>query len=193
MGLDISYTDKLIRVPKEDIPEGAHGYNEVYDDWQEASPHSLIWIPTPQKWWPNHTVGLEDNTWYYNTGENKGSFRAGSYGGYNEWRDDLAQAIGWLSGARGAWESGEEYGPPFMELINFSDSQGYIGPEISEKLYQDFVNYEDQIMDKVDQWFLKMELGKEYNTSDMKWFEQKYNDWKEAFNQARNGGMVMFH
>ncbi len=192
MGLDISYTDKLEKVPEEDVPSGVRGYTDDYYKWEEKSPYSLRWI-YDQQWWPHHSDGLEEDSWYYDKGENQGSFRAGSYGGYNEWRNDLAMAIGWLSGAAGAWEEGERYGPPFMELINFPDNEGYIGPVVSEKLYQDFVQYEDQVMDKIDQWFLKMDPDKEYGIEDLKWFQSKYNEWKEAFNQARQGGVVSFH
>ena len=192
MGLDISYTDKLEKVPEEDVPSGVRGYTDDYYQWEETSPHSLRWV-YDQQWWPHHSDGLEEESWYYDKGENKGGFRAGSFSGYNTWRNDLAMAIGWLSGAEGAWEEGEQYGPPFMELINFPDNEGYIGPLVSEKLYQDFIKYEDQVMDKVDQWFLKMDPDKEYDVEDLKWFESKYEEWKEAFNQARKGGMVSFH
>ena len=72
-------------------------------------------------------------------------------------------------------------------------NEGYIGPVVSEKLYQDFIKYEDQVMDKVDQWFLKMDPDKEYDVEDLKWFESKYEEWKEAFNQARKGGLVSLH
>lgn len=192
MGLDISYTDKLEKVPEEDVPSGVRGYTDDYYNWEEKSPHPLRWIYN-QQWWPHHSDGLEEDSWYYDKGENQGSFRAGSYGGYNEWRNDLAMAIGWLSGAQGAWEEGLQYGPPFMELINFSDAEGYIGPTISEKLYQDFVKYEDRVMDTVDKWFLKIDPDKEYGVEDLKWFQGKYEEWKEAFNQARKGGAVSFH
>ena len=192
MGLDISYTDKLEKVPDEDVPSGVRGYTDDYYVWEEESPHSLQWVYN-QNWFPNHGDGLEENTWYYDIGENTGGFRAGSYSGYNSWRNDLALAIGWVSGAEGAWEEGEPYGPPFMELINFSDAEGYIGPVVSEKLYQDFIKYEDQVMDTIDKWFLKIDPDKEYGVEDIKWFQAKYAEWKEAFNQARKGGLVSFH
>jgi len=191
MGLDIFYTDKLEKVPEEDVPSGVRGYTDDYYKWEEKSPHSLWWTYN-QQWWPHHSDGLEEESWYYDKGENKDGFRAGSYSGYNTWRNDLAMTMGWLSGVEGAWEEGEQYGPPFMELINFPDNEGYIGPVVSEKLYQDFVKYEDQVMDKIDQWFLKMDPDKEYDVEDLKWFESKYQKWKEAFNQARKGGLVSF-
>ena len=81
----------------------------------------------------------------------------------------------------------------FQELINFPDNEGLIGPIASERLYQDFVNYESKIDKAVDWWYLKMSETKEYNSEDVKWFKSKYNDWKHAFDIARNNGMVIFH
>ena len=48
-------------------------------------------------------------------------------------------------------------------------------------------------MDTIDKWFLKIDPDKEYGVEDLKWFQQKYEEWKEAFNQARKGGVVSFH
>ena len=41
MGLDISYTDKLEKVPEDDVPSGVRGYTDDYYKWEEKSPHSL--------------------------------------------------------------------------------------------------------------------------------------------------------
>jgi hypothetical protein len=71
-------------------------------------------------------------------------FRAGSYSGYNTWRRALCQAIHGVSDTQ-FWKKAENFiGQPFYELINFSDCEGQIGPKISEKLYQDFTNPENE-------------------------------------------------
>ena len=44
-----------------------------------------------------------------------------------------------------------------VELINFSDADGVIGPIASQKLYNDFVKYEEPIMKKLDRFYLKFE------------------------------------
>lgn len=41
---------------------------------------------------------------------------------------------------------------PFVELIYFSDCEGYIGPEVCKKLYQDFKKYDEQAK-KLDFYF----------------------------------------
>lgn len=76
--------------------------------------------------------------WYTRTeGTATHAFRAGSYGGYNHWREQLCQA---MLGARPAliWEAPDLWeGGPFVELINFSDCEGALGPVTSAKLLQD--------------------------------------------------------
>ena len=56
-------------------------------------------------------------------------------------------------GAQSMWDSadGGDYGLPFMELINFSDAEGIIGPVASKKLYYDFRKYENDVMDWMDE------------------------------------------
>ena len=80
-----------------------------------------------------------------------------------------------------------------MELINFSDAEGLIGPTISQKLYSDFVDYEDKVMNTVDQWYLKMVPGQEWDLQEVRWFKRLYEDWKEAFRIASDNGIVSFH
>lgn len=119
-------------------------------------------------------------------GERVFGFRAGSYGGYNEWRDWLAQLAGYpavehdpgykpkeMSHAAGAWtvESG-----PFWELINFTDCDGTIGPRVAFKLAQDFAEFQ-----------VKADAEPEA------WFRQKYGEWRKAFETASDFGAVDFH
>lgn len=107
----------------------------------------------------------------YNQGEERMSFRAGGYSGYNQWRNQLAE-VGGFSDAEDAWNHTEG---PFWELINFSDCEGVIGPKASEKLYQDFVNFQDK--------------AKAYSDP---WFYSNYENFMAAFDLARNNGAVLF-
>ncbi len=112
------------------------------------------------------------------------SFRAGSYGGYNMWRDRLAKLAGYPEGTY------EQYGKdypsycvacwngaqgPFAELIHFSDCEGVIGAAISRKLAADFDAFEEAAKAQDDQFF------------------QLYQAWQKAFTMAANGGAVSFH
>lgn len=69
---------------------------------------------------------------------------------------------------------------PFIELISFSDCEGYIGPIVSSKLYQDFESNRDKAV----------EFGKSKKSS---WFIQLYDDFMEGFRIASNDGAVCFH
>jgi hypothetical protein len=115
-------------------------------------------------------------------------FRAGSYSGYNEWREALAKMAGYPAVAdatepvptskhghthsAGAW--GMTQGP-FWELINFSDCNGTIGPRVAAKLLRDFIEYQSVA-----------DLHPE------SWFQSLYFEWRHAFEMAADGGAVVF-
>jgi hypothetical protein len=70
-------------------------------------------------------------------------FRAGSYGGYNQWRDELAKLAGYPPHPREKHSlhqssACEVQSGPFWELLTFSDCEGTIGPKIATKLAKDF-------------------------------------------------------
>lgn len=108
----------------------------------------------------------------YYLGDRTFGFRAGSYSGYNHWRNQLAEVAGYGSD-EGCWESKSG---PFWELINFSDCQGVIGPITSAKLAADFANYQAKAEAYGDEYFLHC-----------------YNNWRKAFEIAAGHGAVIFH
>jgi hypothetical protein len=128
---------------------------------------------------------------YDTTAESEiGHFRAGSYSGYNQWRNELSIIAGYDSVDQ-VWKDfdsnirlvklkrieGENAKlKPFYELINFSDAEGLIGPEICKKLYQDFMDFDDKAKEVEDSWIY-----------------EKYLEWKEAFKVASDDGLVAFH
>lgn len=134
---------------------------------------------------PNHANGVEDKGVYHY--EASGEFRAGSYGGYNQWRECLAKLAGYPIAEReshgviqkrhdaGAWAA---KAGPFWELINFSDCEGVIGPAISHKLAKDFAEFATN--------------PARYAQSAYK-FSELYDDWQEAFQTAAQNGAVRFH
>jgi hypothetical protein len=198
MGLDISYHSGVEKVPDSEVPENVKPYNDAYEKWERETEDSTLYHISEDTHFYNHLHPLETG-WYkvYDVRDEDGyrgrTFRGGSYTGYNQWRNDLAESIGWLTGTQGAWESGEDYGPPFMELLNFSDSNGVIGSTVSKKLYNDFVDNEENVKKEVDSWYLKLHPTKEYDTSDMKWFNEKYDNFKEAFRVASNSKFGFVH
>lgn len=198
MGLDISYYGNVKRIPDEEVPEGVEAFNPAYDDWESSRDNNtyLYYLDPDRSYFGGHMKGLEPG-WYEVPREGGGYLRAGSYSGYNSWRNDLALAAGYEGGAEEVWGMGDQLyqpdSPPFLELINFSDAEGVIGPDISKKLYNDFVDNEKKVKDEVDKWFLKIHPTKSYDVEDTKWFNQKYDEWKEAFRTASQNGFVSFH
>jgi len=117
-----------------------------------------------------------EKTKFYETIYKRYSFGAGSYGGYNDWRKILCNLILKCNPSE-VWNNPIEYeGKPFVELINFSDCEGTIGTEISEKLYKDFETFQSEI-DKLED----------------EYFKERYIKWKNAFDVARDCGLVKFH
>lgn len=95
------------------------------------------------------------------------SFRAGSYGGYGAWREDL----------RTQFNPDHDPLGPFYELTYFADNEGTIGPEAAADLFEDFVTY----------WPLYRPPGPDYLQ------DTRYTDWMRAFELGREGGLVALH
>ncbi len=205
MGLDISAVSKLEPI---EVPEDIETWSDEWYDWEMDQGGDVynVWS-SPN--FPEQAEGIEDGTYISRDGQYT-SFRAGSYSGYGTWRDWLAQAtmggiLGKTGGATTMWASadGGDYGLPFMELINFSDAEGLIGPVASKKLYGDFRRYERDIMDWMDEKYLSRtpishsswrdEEDTPLDKGDFEWFQRQYQEWKNAFRIASDNGIVMFH
>ena len=191
MGLDITAISEIEPI---EIPEDIELWSNEYYDWEadQALPGG-VWNLYQSNNFPEQGEGLPNGT-VVAMGEEFGH-RAGSYSGYNEWRRLLARTALGMSDEE-VWnkvDSGVGYNEiPFGELINFSDADGVIGPIASQKLYNDFVKYEEPIMKKLDRFYLKFE-DYEIDGETYDWFKHKYKDWKEAFRVASNNGAVIFH
>lgn len=106
-------------------------------------------------------------------------FRAGSYGGYNQWRADLQEWFNPLRVTDG----------PFYELIWFADNEGCIGPEAAADLLSDFREHADAYAAA----HVEDPATGRYSTPEGDWFRGKYQDWTRAFELAANSGLVRFH
>ena len=78
-------------------------------------------------------------------------------------------------------EEDYEPGSPFEEFINFSDCEGTIDWETSAKLYQDFVDWRDRAREEYS--------SKDYNNET---FLYRYDAWMEAFELAKENGVVSY-
>ncbi len=139
---------------------------------------------------PGRADGIEDQAVYI-AGDSMG-FRAASYGGYNAWREELAKLAGYPAVAVDRYNTGNvqmrhDYGAfqategPFWEAINFSDCEGTIGSTVSAKLAKDFAEWDDR--------------AKQHGESieQPNFFYSKYQEFREAFEMAADGGAVHFH
>ncbi len=111
-------------------------------------------------------------------------FCAGSYSGYNSFRRMLSEAIVGVS-PQTIWQDPDKFdGSPLVELINFSDCEGFFGPSLSEKLAKDFKDnrskFEKFVKDSVDSF-------------DVDYYVRKYDDWTKGFEVAAKGGVLIFH
>jgi hypothetical protein len=100
-------------------------------------------------------------------------FRAGSYSGYNRFREELAGLVGYVPQA--AWSGQVSEESPFYPMVNFSDCEGTLGPQTCARLAKDFADHQD----KAD------EIGG--------YFAEAYSQWRRAFEEVAGNGFVSFH
>jgi len=129
----------------------------------------------------DRTDGLAEGV--YAVSDEAHGFRAGSYSGYNEWREWLSVAmVGVLP--RTIWEDRGRYaGRPFVELIDFADNEGFIGPNTSEKLARDFAEHHEQAKARALQAFGPVVAPH---------YVRLYEDFMKAFKLAAGTGAVKF-
>jgi hypothetical protein len=173
MGLDISAYSNLVKT-------------EEYRDNSDVFLYKNDFVFEQSK-------GIEPG--YYKVEGKCHSFKAGSYFGYNQWRKLLSEMIGY--NVKEIWdmsyalvrdekishvlnETPEILKIPFIQLINFSDCEGYIGPVVSNKLYQDFKSNRVKAVN-----FSKFKKSSR--------FIELYDDFMEGFRIASDGGAVCFH
>ncbi len=166
MGLDITAYERVLRiggVPEDDVGDGAWGRGNIVLYVNRDFPEQADQITHGE---------------YRPEGE-RFAFRAGSYGGYNSWRNLLCRMANGMS-ADEFWDT-PVGNRPFEPLINFSDCEGVIGPDTSALLAQTFAQYQHA----AEAFAAK--------TADGEYWLQKYNQWRKAFEIASHGGCVDFH
>lgn len=169
MGLDITAYSKI-----KIVPDGFKDGDVI--DWYN---HFSIYI-NPH--FQTHSQGLQEGVAY--SYDKSHGFRAGSYSGYNGWREQLAKMAGYPAIERPRFDQKETRhdagafaatSGPFWELINFSDCEGAFGETVCKKLLADF-----------DQFASEAEKDDSY-------FKERYRDWHKAIRLGADGGCVCFH
>lgn len=162
MGLDITVYKQLSRVENPKLDE--YGDPEKWNtEWKPGA--SMEWS---EKHFPGRGEGIDPQKVY--KWKEKFGFRAGSYSGYNWWRDKLNQ-----------FANKDNPSNDFIELINFADNEGVIGFVVSRKLAKDFEQNEVKAKDFAE------------TLDDGEWWLEQYQNWKKAFETASDYGAVEFH
>ena len=167
MGLDITVLvdPKLVTAGAPDPNSNYRGY------WVYKHPS-----------FPKQFEGFEEGVY---EGETWG-FRAGSYSGYNEFRQYLS-LVGMNAAPETVWGDTKKYlKKPFFEQVNFSDCEGSIGPVVARKLAKDYADNRESFVK-----FIEMKFK---DTTDREYFINKYDEWSMAFSEAgATNGAVLFH
>lgn len=178
MGLDITAYSHLQYVGFcPDANEDDHEYEpesfnrrHVMAYAYEAFPHALAGIPdvrtdhfrSGEQFLSAGCFALTDKTETH-------AFRAGSYSGYNQWRDHLRQQFNPDTDPAG----------PFYELIWFADNEGTIGAAASALLLADFRDHASTYTPPA--------------SPSPEWWIETYTNWTRAFELAAADGLVDFH
>lgn len=158
MGLDITAYRNLREVEKPVLDEDGYPEDWMYQ-WKPGA--SMEWSESV---WPGKGFPIKPRTVYEY--DESYSFRAGSYSGYNWWRDRLNEFKGEFA---------------FQELIDFADNEGVIGSKLSVKLRNDFNKYYEEA------------IVFSNTIKEGEFFIDKYIKWQKAFQIAAENGAVDFH
>jgi hypothetical protein len=135
-------------------------------------------VNSPNNWMRDMKPGK-----YYETPDTETlDFRAGSYSGYNAYRKMISECFLGVTQDE-VWNNEKQYeGKPFYEQVNFSDCEGFIGPEVSAKLAKDYKEGRTQ-------WY---EYLRESGENRIEYYMSRYDLWTEAFELASDDGFVWF-
>ncbi len=112
-------------------------------------------------------------------------FTIGRYSYYDAWRALLCRVILGIDPAVLWADPAAFVGQPFVELVNFSDQEGAIGPRTSQKLAQDFANYVDRLPDLLSN-------GWEESIVTRAAFLELFQQFQYAFELASHNGFLIF-
>jgi hypothetical protein len=160
MGLDVSSYSKL---------ELVHTGGMTDEDEEEER----VWLCIT---YPERADELVEGV--YEVLGDRFSFRAGSYSAYNWWRTHLAALVG--TTPRQVWDLKHEP-PAFLEIIDFTDCDGVIGPKTAGKLAKDFEAWRSRAVS----------FGKTIEDNG-EYFIEVYDEFAKAFKLASDGGAVEF-
>lgn len=176
MGLDITAYSKIKFI---EVLPSAEAWEDKY--YMQDNDTNTFWI------WPGHVENpdfpqqiegadlVPGGVYSY---EDSYSFRAGSYSGYNQWREWLCASFTYAI-PQNVWKSPVRFqNRHFFLLVNFSDCEGLIAGPSAARLLEEFEAHKDEALKR---------------PVDDTWMLERYNDWLKAFRLAADGGLVHFH
>lgn len=192
MGLDITSYSNLSYVGHcPDAEEDEHGYDTTTYEVRHvrayaytAFPHALAGVPNVEpmrdSWGKDSFI---DGGCFAVTGKTEThGFRAGSYGGYSQWRGELAALFNPYPPTADRYEIGQPNPEgPFYQLLWFADNEGTLSELCAVQLLADFRRHEVEYAAHQ----AEDPMG-EYNV-------QRYRDWTRACELAADGGLIDFH
>lgn len=170
MGLDITFYERMTKVSVELDADGEP--KEASGNWAWYDEHTDVYI-NPD--FPTRADGMQGG-WHKSEGGSE--HLCIGYGSYSQWHDDLAMAALGVPAMK-VWEGAVTEGP-FVELINFSDCEGTLGPRTCAKLAKDFDDWETKIKGMIDE-----------GTRD--YFMKKYREFQVGLTLAADSGAACFH
>jgi hypothetical protein len=143
MGLDVSAYSNVRLIKQYDSRE------QFYED--RTIPSDVVFVSSTYVDNPSFPDQLGDSNlvscglYVYN---NAYGFRAGSYSGYNNWRDRLSRTVMGVP-AEEVWHNPDKYrDKPFYHIINFSDCEGIIAGNVAVESFEDFRStYREVVLD----------------------------------------------
>ena len=166
MGLDITAVSEAKLCGQ---PLGEHDGH-----WKEG--HVYAWV---NEAFPDRNGAFKNGCYVV---KDQFGFRAGSYSGYNYFREILSEAVLGVS-PEVVWKEPAKYqDSAFYELINFADNEGILGTEVCCKLAGDFAANRLTFVEYV-----------EVNVADSDYFITKYEEWTKAVDLACCNGFIQFH
>lgn len=178
MGLDITAVSKLRYAGKEELDGDEEWPDDLFIAFAYAGfEHSTRGLRGMTDTFQGGTF-IGGHSYYATPDSEFHGFRAGSYGGYGEWRAGLATSTGH---SLGDYFSGGDDTLPFYELIHFADNEGTIGPESARDLLEDFRTHRET--------YVATRRGSTWGQYDI----ERYDDWTRACELAADGGLVSFH
>ncbi len=174
MGLDICVYQNLTPMDPEEYNLDSGGLPISRKD---GEPLGDFILPFSAPCFDARCLDLEHSLYFYDGCAHE---RIGGYGYYGRWRFVLSEFSEWLMETAPTLRA-----PPFFELINFSDCEGFLGTEVCRRLASHFEKYDE----KVDEFFAQLdEKSREYEDT----FGGIWETMGRLFEMAKERGAIQF-